>query len=57
MEGEAQTYPDRIQRHVLRLNEFDDGDSAWLRMTISAFLIILENSSSHCMDEVFPDSL
>ena len=51
----AQTYPNRIQRHILRFNQFDDGDSAWLRMTISTFLIILERSSSHCIDEVFCD--
>lgn len=43
------TYPDRIQRHVLTYNDFDDDDSGWLRTIISTFLIILEKPSIHCM--------
>jgi len=40
----ARTYPDRIQRHVLNYNDFDDEDSGWLRTIISAFLVTLEKS-------------
>lgn len=41
----ACTYPDRIQKHVLSGGYFDDEDSAWLRMMISAFLFTLEKHS------------
>ena len=38
----ALTYPGRILRHVLRGMDFDDGDTAWLKMTLSAFLFTVE---------------
>ena len=38
----ALTYPGRILRHVLRGTDFDDGDTAWLQMTLSAFLFTVE---------------
>lgn len=41
----AQTYPDRIQRHVLDSKDFDEEDSPWLRTTLSTFLIMLEKYS------------
>ena len=44
----AQTYPDRIQRHVLIRNDFDDEDFGWLWTIISAFLVTLENSCTPC---------
>ncbi|GEM_PF-2196706 len=39
-------YRKRILRHVLRHNEFDECDTAWLCTTISAFLFIGERSVS-----------
>jgi len=41
----ACTYPDRVQKHVLDRNYFDNEDSAWLRMMISALLVTLEGHS------------
>ena len=38
----ACTYPDRVQKHVLAGSHFDNEDSSWLRMMISAFLFTLE---------------
>jgi len=38
----AQTYPDRIRRHVLNTLSFDREDSGWLEIMISAFLVTVE---------------
>jgi hypothetical protein len=34
----------RIRRHVLMDGEFDEGDTAWLCLTIAAFLFVMEKS-------------
>lgn len=39
----ANSFPDRIQRHVLSNLGFDKDDSFWLMLNISAFLVMLEN--------------
>ncbi len=40
----AETYPDRIRRHVLNTLSFDREASGWLETMISAFLVIIEKS-------------
>lgn len=40
----ACTYPDRIRRHVLYRLDFDEDDASWLCTTISAFLVIIEET-------------
>jgi hypothetical protein len=35
-------YRERILRHVLREDDFDEDDTAWLCTTISAFLFLVE---------------
>jgi len=38
----AETYPDRISRHVLNGVGFDEEDTGWLQIMISAFLVTVE---------------
>jgi hypothetical protein len=38
----AETYPDRISRHVLNGVDFDEEDTGWLQIMISAFLVTVE---------------
>ncbi len=41
----AITYPDRIQKHVLFRLNFEEEDTKWLCITISTFLVLIENAS------------
>lgn len=41
----ARGYRRRIRRHALGIGEFDEDDADWLCTTISAFLLIVEESS------------
>ena len=38
----AETYPDRIKLHVLNRLGFDEEDTGWLQIMISAFLVTVE---------------
>ena len=42
----AASFPNRIRRYVLSRSNFDDDDTQWLCTTISAVLVIIENSVS-----------
>lgn len=42
----ALTYPDRIKQYVLNSLDFDDEDTDWLQIMISAFLVTIEKFSS-----------
>lgn len=42
----AQTYPDRIRRHVLSNLSFDKDDAGWLEIMISGFLVTIEKFSN-----------